>query len=142
LLYEIASGSLQGVTASATPLYETKSADSQELYFRQLLCRVPSRTVSEYVKPVLKPHLERARDTMDLARKRLYNLLCDDTTQKLNGLALEFCTGESRNIIVNVASILLEHYNMAIAVGLPVAMYLVRNGIQKFCAVKPPELPV
>jgi hypothetical protein len=141
LLYEIASGTLQGVTASAKPPYETKSADSREQYFRQLLRRVPSRPVSEYVKPVLEPHLERARDTMNLARKRLYNLLCDATTQKPNGLALEFCTGEGRNIIVNVASILLEHYNTAIAVGLPVAVYLVRNGIQKFCAIKPPSLP-
>lgn len=141
LLYEIASGSLQGVTASAQPPYETKSAGSREKYFRELLRRVPSHPVSEYVKPVLEPHLERARDTLQLARTRLYRLLCDAETQKPNGLALEFCTGEGRNIIVNIASLLLEHYSTAVAVGLPIAVYLTRNGIQGFCATKPHTSP-
>jgi hypothetical protein len=135
LLYEVASGSLIGVTASAKPPYDPSKPESRRQYLYQLQRRVPNGPVSEYAKPALVPHLPLAQRTIQTAHTRLYRMLCDPATKTPNKVATEICSGEARNIIVNLASLLLTQYDMAIAMGLPTAVFLMRTGIHKFCAL-------
>lgn len=133
LLYEVASGSVQGITASA----QQPSPAERMARFQQLLRRVPARPITEYHKPALEIHLDAARKTLETAKARLYRLLCDPNSPKLNGLTMDIFTGDIKEIVMAAASALLSQYGMAVAVGIPASIILLRRGVQRFCATKP-----
>lgn len=138
LLYEVASGSVQGITASA----QQPSPEERIARFQRLLRRVPAGPITIYHKPGLEIHLESARGTVRTAHLRLYRLLCDPATAKPTELVQDITTGQIKDIVAGVAGVMLSQYGTALAVGLPVAVLLLRNGLKHFCAIKPPVVPV
>jgi hypothetical protein len=137
LLFEIASGSVQGITASA---YQP-NPEERLARFQRLLRRIPSGPITVYHKPGLEVHLESARKTVKTAQMRLFQLLCDPNTAKPTELVQDIITGQVKDIIAGVAGVLLSQYGTALAVGLPVAVLLLRNGLKYFCAIKPVATP-
>ena len=136
LLYEVASGSMQGITASA----QQTSPQERLARFQRLLRRIPSSPITVYHKPGLEIHLESARKTVLTAHLRLFRLLCDPTTAKPTELVQDITTGQIKDVVAGVAGVLLNQYSTALAVGLPVAVLLLRNGLKYFCATKPPTI--
>ncbi len=140
LLYEVAAGSLTGITASARPPYEQKSAESRANRLRQLLAQVPRRPIEEFQKEFLTPFLTSARKQVQTSHAQLYRLLCDATTYQPTALALDITTGQIKDIIAGVATVLMTHYSTAASVAIPVAVLLARNGLKAFCTTPPSTL--
>lgn len=133
LLYEVVSGELQGVTASAQQISESERLAR----FQRLLHRVPTGPVPEYSKPMLEIHLAGARNTVQRIKQRLYQTLCNPSTQQPTALALDIAAGNVKDIIASIAGLLLTQHSTALAVGIPATALLLREGLRSFCASKP-----
>lgn len=140
LLYEVAAGSLTGITASSRPPYEQKSAEGRANYFRRLLNQVPRHPIEDFQKEYLTPFLQHAQQQVRQSQTQLYHLLCDPSTHQPNAQALDIATGQKKDIIVAVAMALMQHYNTFASIAIPVAVLLARNGLTSFCATLPPSL--
>lgn len=139
LLYEIARGMISGVTNSVRPDYETKAGGpGQSKEERQEARRnaVPDKLVDENVKSFLEPHLPQAKEKAQSILAKIYQLLCDEKTQKPKGWALDIATGETRNLVVIVAAQLAPQHIATTTVIIASVAWSLKGGLHLLCAAK------
>jgi hypothetical protein len=140
LLYEIARGMLAGITNSARPDYETKSGGPGQSKAERLEARrnaVPDEPVSEYVKPLLEPHIPQAKESALSFRERVFKVVCDPDTLKPKEWAVDATTGHAKDVLVAVITALTAQHSVAMSMAMPSVVLLLKNGLKFFCSTKP-----
>jgi len=67
-----------------------------------------------------------------------YDLLCDSKELEPREWLNDLITGDIRNLIVAISSVITSKYNVSIGIGLPAAALIFKSGILAYCR-KPPK---
>lgn len=94
----------------------------------------------EYVSDGIKfyaPYPEIGKKLWKAFKYELYNILCESKSKEPKEWLNDLITGDIRNLIVNICSILTTKYDISLGIALPVAALIFKHGVLKYCDVKP-----
>lgn len=70
-------------------------------------------------------------------RYELYNSLCNAETKEPKEWLNDLVTGDIRNLATGIISAITARYDVSIAIALPVAALIVKNGLLNYCTIEP-----
>ena len=97
----------------------------------------------EYSPPGIKysaPYVEMGKKLWGAFKYELYDLLCNSETKEPKEWLNDAVTGDIRNLATVIISVITAKYNVSIAIALPAAALVIKNGLLKFCSIQPNKI--
>lgn len=83
------------------------------------------------------PYIEMGRKLWAAFKYELYDILCDGETEEPKEWLNDTVTGDIRNLATGIISAITAKYDVSIAIALPAAALVIKNGLLNYCANKP-----
>jgi len=94
----------------------------------------------EYVEGNIKfsaPYPEIGRKFWKAFKFELHEFLCDRKTKEPQEWLKDLITGDIRNLVVSICSLITSKYDVSLGIALPVAALIIKNGTLNYCSNSP-----
>lgn len=88
------------------------------------------------------PYIEMGHKLWTAFKYELYELLCNSETEEPREWLNDTVTGDIRNLATGIISAITAKYDVSIAIALPAAALIIKNGLLNYCADKPKKVKV
>lgn len=124
--------------SSEEQLREDKAgAEHKEEWQKELAGWVPSDIIEEEDKQRYFPSLPNAEAILDTMHAKLYSKMCDATICKPQSWAIDAVTGQVKDVVAGAITVMTAQYNIEMALAIPIAVLLLKNGLSNFCCNAP-----
>lgn len=97
----------------------------------------------EYSPPGIKysaPYVEMGKKLWGAFKYELYDLLCNSETKEPKEWLNDTVTGDVRNLATGIISAITAKYDVSIAIALPAAALIIKNGLLNYCSTHPKKI--
>lgn len=86
------------------------------------------------------PYIEMGRKLWTAFKHELYDLLCNSETKEPKEWLNDTVTGDIRNLATGIISAITAKYDVSIAIALPAAALVIKNGLLNYCSTPPKKV--
>ncbi len=83
------------------------------------------------------PYPELGKKLWKAFRYELYIFLCDSKSKEPQEWLNDLITGDIRNLVVGICSVITTKYDVSLGIALPAAALVIKQGTLKYCNNKP-----